>query len=141
MSSADITPFTISVHDDVLVDLQTRLNLARFPQNLELPAGAEWSYGTPAQSVEELVKYWKTTFNWRKIEADINAKLPQFTTPIDAEEPHGFLTLHFVHKRSPNPNAVPLIFPHGWPGNFLEVFIHFARTKEPASSVNGLEGV
>jgi Epoxide hydrolase N terminus len=122
MASAEVAPFTISVSDDVLVDLRTRLNLARFPQNVELSADTEWSYGTPTQHVQNLVDYWKTSFNWRKVEADINAKLPQFTTQIDAEDPHGVLTLHFVHKRSPNPNAIPLLFSHGWPGSFLEVF-------------------
>lgn len=122
MSTAEVVPFTVSVSDDVLDDLRTRLNLARFPQNVKLSAETEWSYGTPAQHVQDLVNYWKTSFNWRNVEADINTKLPQFTMPIDAEDPHGILTLHFVHKRSPNPKAVPLLFSHGWPGSFLEVF-------------------
>lgn len=121
-SSEDILPFSISVSDDVLLDLRTRLNLARFPKNLELSAETQWNYGTPTHTVQDLVEYWKTSFNWRKIENDINTKLPQFKTPIDAEDPHGILTLHFVHKRSPKPNAIPLLFSHGWPGNFLEVF-------------------
>jgi Epoxide hydrolase N terminus len=125
MMSPDITPFGISVSDDVLADLQTRLNLARFPKSLMLSVEKAWSYGVPTQNVQDLVEYWKKSFNWRKIETDINTKLPQFTTPIDAEKPHGILTIHFVHKRSPNPNAVPLLFSHGWPGNFLEVSSHF----------------
>ncbi|KAF8522534.1 hypothetical protein JB92DRAFT_1694478, partial [Gautieria morchelliformis] len=53
-----------------------------------------WSYGVPTQSVQDLVEYWKKSFNWHKIETDINTKLPQFTMPIDAENPHGILTMH-----------------------------------------------
>ncbi|KIJ29048.1 hypothetical protein M422DRAFT_269573 [Sphaerobolus stellatus SS14] len=118
---AEIRPFKISVSDEVLSDLKVRLNLARFPVNIDLPPSDEWAYGTPEHRVKDLVKHWKTSFDWRKIEADINAKLPQFTTPIDAGEPHGDLDIHFVHKRSNNPHVVPLLFVHGWPGNFLEV--------------------
>ena len=99
-------------------------------KNLELAADKEWSYRTLAEKVQNLVEYWKTTFNWRKIDSDINAKLPQFTTPIDAEHSHGSLTIHFMHKHSANPNAIPFIFVHRWPGNYLEVFIHIARAEE-----------
>ncbi|KIJ34261.1 hypothetical protein M422DRAFT_182277, partial [Sphaerobolus stellatus SS14] len=113
--------FTISVLDEVLSDLKVRLNLAHFLVNIDLPPSDEWAYGTPEHRVKDLVEHWKTSFDWRRIEADINAKLPQFTTPIDAGEPHGDLDIHFVHKRSNNPHVVPLLFVHGWPGNFLEV--------------------
>ncbi|KAF8586000.1 alpha/beta-hydrolase [Ramaria rubella] len=117
----DVHPFTISVPNDVLTDIRARLDLTRFPRGLQLPAGEEWTYGTPPHRVQELVEYWKESFDWRKIEADINTQLPQFTTTIDAEPPHGTLSIHFVHKRSSNSNAIPLVFVHGWPGNFLEV--------------------
>ena len=78
-----------------------------------------------------LYKYWKATFNWREIEADINAKLPQFTTPINPEDPHGILAVHSVHQCFANPDAVPLIFPHSWPVSFLGACIQFPRVKEP----------
>jgi len=118
---ADIRPFTIAVPDDVLTDLKVRLDLARFPENVELPVGEEWRYGTPTQRMKELVEYWKANFDWRKVEANINSSFPQFITPVDAGSPHGELDIHFVHKRSTNQRALPLLFVHGWPGNFLEV--------------------
>ncbi|KIJ34260.1 hypothetical protein M422DRAFT_782904 [Sphaerobolus stellatus SS14] len=117
----DISPFTISVSQDVLTDLKMRLGMARIPVNVDLPSEDEWEYGTPTGRVKELVDYWKTTFNWRKMESTINVTLPQFTTLIDAGPPHRELKIHFVHKRSSNPTAIPLLFVHGWPGNFLEV--------------------
>jgi hypothetical protein len=122
---SDIKPFKINVEDSVLADLKTRLNMARFPQELELPKGKEWSYGTPQRAVMELTEYWKTQFDWRKVEAELNESLPQFIASLDAGAPHGALDIHFVHKRSKNAHAIPLIFIHGWPGNFTEVRLLF----------------
>jgi hypothetical protein len=124
---SDVKPFKIHVEDSVLADLKTRLNMARFPNELELPKGEEWSYGTPQRVVMELTEFWRTQFDWRKVETELNSSLPQFITLVDAGEPHGVLDVHFVHKKSKNPHAIPLIFIHGWPGNFTEVrapFIH-----------------
>ena len=126
---AEITPFNISIPDEVLSDLKTRLNLTRYPVNVELSHEEEWSYGAPMHNVKQLVEYWKTAYDWRKVEADINQSYPQFMTSIDAEDPHGELKIHFVHKRSTHPNAIPLLFVHGWPGNFLEVGIGFTSNK------------
>ncbi|KIJ29049.1 hypothetical protein M422DRAFT_269574 [Sphaerobolus stellatus SS14] len=117
----DISPFTISVSQDVLTDLKMRLGMARIPINVDLPSEDEWEYGTPTGRVEELVDCWKTMFNWRKMETTINVTLPQFTTLINAGPLHRELKIHFVHRRSSNPTAVPLFFVHGWPGHFLEL--------------------
>ncbi|KIJ34305.1 hypothetical protein M422DRAFT_233502 [Sphaerobolus stellatus SS14] len=92
----DITPFTIAVPEETLSDLHTRLGLTRFPVNVDLPKDKEWDYGAPTQNVKDLVEYWKTSFDWRKVEADINSKLPQFITPVDAGDPHGILNIHFT---------------------------------------------
>lgn len=74
------------------------------------------------RTVKDLVEYWKTDFNWRKVEEDLNTKLPQFTSSVDTGEPtHGSIKLHFALRRSSRPNAIPLLFVHGWPGNFAEV--------------------
>lgn len=68
------------------------------------------------------MEYWKTGFDWRKTEAKLNMKLPQFTTVIDTGiSEHGSLKIHFAHRRSLRPYATPLLFIHGWPGNFAEV--------------------
>ncbi|KIJ34306.1 hypothetical protein M422DRAFT_182229, partial [Sphaerobolus stellatus SS14] len=68
----DIKPFTIAVPEETLSDLHTRLELARFPLNVDLPEGNEWDYGVPTQNIKDLVEYWKTSFDWRKVEAEIN---------------------------------------------------------------------
>ncbi|KZT34596.1 alpha/beta-hydrolase [Sistotremastrum suecicum HHB10207 ss-3] len=134
MSSA-IEPFVINVPDSQLEDLQTRLSMARFPVELALSPGQEWSYGTPEQKVRELVHHWRTTFDWRKIESEINAQLPQFVTEVDSGgEDHGRLKVHFVHRRSSRMDAIPLLFIHGWPGNFLEVSKIIAQLVEPTNA-------
>ncbi|KZT34598.1 alpha/beta-hydrolase [Sistotremastrum suecicum HHB10207 ss-3] len=130
--TSPIEKFNIHVPDDVLDDLKTRLALTRFPNELQLSPGEEWSYGTPEQVTRNLVEYWRTSFDWRHIEDEINAHLPQYTAVVNTgSEEHGSLRLHFVHKRSTRPNAVPLIFSHGWPGSFLEVSKIIEGLTEP----------
>ncbi|QRW22287.1 epoxide hydrolase [Rhizoctonia solani] len=116
----DIKPFSIAVPDAQLQELRTKLDLTRLPDELELPAGQEWEWGIPLAVLKPAIEHWRTKYDWRKVEAHINQTLPQFTTYIDSAN-HGPQEVHFVHKRSNNPNATPLVFVHGWPGNFLEV--------------------
>jgi pimeloyl-ACP methyl ester carboxylesterase len=113
---ADIEPFTISIPDSDIADLKTRLSLARFPNELD---SAAWDYGAPLADVQRLTSYWKDKFDWRRAEQKLNA-LPNFRTTITVQ---GFepLKIHFLHRRSPVANAVPLLFVHGWPGSFIEV--------------------
>ncbi|KAG8712181.1 hypothetical protein FRC11_000778, partial [Ceratobasidium sp. 423] len=121
MASYDeIKPFAISVPDDQLDQLRKKLELTRLPDELELPAGQEWEWGIPLAVLKPVVDYWRTQYDWRAVEERINRTLPQFTTYVESAK-HGQQEVHFVHKRSENPNAIPLIFVHGWPGNFLEV--------------------
>lgn len=109
--------YTVSVSEDSIKDLKARLALAKFPSQLEGPD--LWQFGTPVGDVQRLTKYWKDGFEWRKAEAKINL-LPNFMTSILIEG-FGDLDVHFVHQRSSNLNAIPLLFCHGWPGSFLEV--------------------
>jgi hypothetical protein len=120
VSSDDIRPFNISVSDEQLQELSAKLELTRLPDELDLPAGQEWNWGIPIAVLKPVVDYWRTQYDWRAVEENINRTLPQFTTHVDSLD-HGPQEVHFVHKRSDNPAATPLIFVHGWPGNFLEV--------------------
>ncbi|PIL25386.1 hypothetical protein GSI_13276 [Ganoderma sinense ZZ0214-1] len=109
-------PFKLAVPDADLDVLHQKLELARFPDELE---GAGWEYGTPLADMKRLTEHWKNGFNWRKTEAEIN-KLPMFTRDIEVEG-FGTLNVHFVHQVSDVRNAIPLLFVHGWLGSFLEV--------------------
>jgi len=112
---SNISKFTISIPEQGLSDLKQRLNLAKFPNELE---NTGWDMGTPLHDVKRLAKYWQNEFDWKKSEKDLNT-LPQFQTVIQCE---GFepLRIHFIHSRSKAKDAIPLLFCHGWPGSFLE---------------------
>lgn len=112
-----VRPFTIEVPDATLKDLQDRLARARFPDQL---VGAGWTYGMSLEYLQQLVKYWREQYDWRDQERRLNT-MPQFKTNIDG------LDIHFVHRRSPEPNAFPIVMLHGWPGTFFE----FHKMVEP----------
>ncbi|MET8862658.1 epoxide hydrolase family protein [Nonomuraea sp. NPDC004580] len=118
--SNDIVPFRIDVPKDDLDDLQQRLARTRWAEELppddSAPAGPVppgWEYGVPVGYVKQLVERWRTGYDWRAWEARLNA-YPQFTTEIDGQ------TIHFLHVRSPEPDATPLILTHGWPTTVAE---------------------
>lgn len=79
-----------------------------------------WQFGTPKKLLEPLIDYWLEQYDWRAQETILNTVLPQFRTSITLPE-NGPLKVHYVHKRSTNSKAIPLLFCHGWPGSFLEV--------------------
>lgn len=108
--SIDIHPFEVDIAQTDLDDLMERLAHVRWPN--ELP-DVGWSYGVPLAFVRELVDYWRSGFDWRAQEARLNAH-PQFVTTIDGQR------LHFIHVRSPEPDAMPLICTHGWPMSVFE---------------------
>ncbi|KAL9112989.1 MAG: hypothetical protein Q9227_002854 [Pyrenula ochraceoflavens] len=116
MSDSEVKPFKIHIPDSEIEDLKQRLSKARFPSELN---DAGWDYGAPLSEMKKLTAYWKDDFDWRVAEAKLNS-LPQYTTQIQCECFEA-LKIHFVHKKSDNPNAIPLIFIHGWPGSFIEV--------------------
>jgi len=106
----EIRPFRIDVPQADLDDLHDRLARTRWPD--ELP-GVSWSRGVPLGYLGELAAYWRDGYDWRAQEARLNA-LPQFTTEIDGHN------VHFLHVRSPEPDALPLVITHGWPGSIVE---------------------
>lgn len=114
---ADVQSYQIAVPDAKLEHLRRRLELTTLPDELE---DSGWDLGAPLADIKRLHSYWLNGYSWRDHERDINSSLPQYTTPIPTSE-HGTLNTHFVHARSSNPDAIPLIFVHGWPGSFLEV--------------------
>ncbi len=109
-SESAIRPFRIATPQPDLDDLIGRLDRTRWPDEL---SGVGWSYGVPLDYVRRLTTYWRAGFDWRAQEARLNAH-PQFTTTIDGQN------IHFLHVRSPEPNALPLILTHGWPGSVIE---------------------
>lgn len=105
-----IVPFRIAVADSVLSDLKARLARTRFPDQVDK---SDWDYGVELGYMKDLVRYWHDKYDWRAHEAKLNA-LPQFTTEIDG------LKVHFLHVRSKEKNALPLVVVHGWPGSVYE---------------------
>ena len=105
---ASATPFTVAVPDDRLQRLRAKLELTEFPDELD---EAGWDYGAPLADVKRLIAYWKDEFDWRKQEAEIN-KLPQFQTQIKVDG-YEALNIHFIHQKSTNAKAIPLLFVHG----------------------------
>ena len=106
-----IRPFEVHVPDEELADLQRRVAATRWPSK-ELVA--DQSQGVQLATIQHLVTYWGTDYDWRRCEAQLNA-LPQFTTEIDG------LGVHFIHVRSRHEGALPLIITHGWPGSVIEL--------------------
>ncbi|KAG8747649.1 hypothetical protein FRC10_000192 [Ceratobasidium sp. 414] len=122
----DIESFNIWVSDQQLDELSKKLNLTRLPDELDLPAGQEWDWGIPLAVLKPVVEYWRTQYDWRAVEEKLNRTLPQFITEIDTPD-HGAQKIHFVHKRSENPAAIPLIFVHGWPVHTFNVYLRNAN--------------
>lgn len=108
--SSDIIPFTAAIADSELQDLQYRLARTRWPEH-ETSDG--WSQGMPLDYTRELAHYWSSSYDWRRWEQKLNS-WPQFLTGIDGVD------IHFIHRRSPHENALPLIMSHGWPGSVAE---------------------
>ncbi len=107
---SEVRPFTLAVPEAALDDLRARLAQTRWPERETV---ADWSQGTPLAELQALCEYWRDGYDWRKCEAKLNA-LGQYTTEIDG------LEIHFLHVRSPNPDALPLVMTHGWPGSVIE---------------------
>ena len=115
--------FTIHVEDSVLADLEVRLERTRLPDQIP---GSGWDYGSDRAYMEELLEYWRTQYDWRKHEAQLNA-LPHFKTEIDG------ISMHFVHVRSDVSDAMPLVITHGWPGSVYEFMDVIGPLTDPVS--------
>jgi pimeloyl-ACP methyl ester carboxylesterase len=108
--SEEISPFQIHASDEELADLKRRLAATRWPD--EEPV-SDWSQGTPRAYLQEVVDYWCNQYDWRAREAYLNS-FAQFKTEVNG------VGIHFVHVRSPEKNALPLVISHGWPGSIVE---------------------
>jgi len=116
-----IRPFRVSIPEKQLVDLRRRVEATRFPTK-ELVK--DRSQGVQLATMQALARYWTIEYDWRKLEARLNA-LPQFTTTIDGVE------IHFIHVRSRHENALPLIMTHGWPGSVVELLETVGPLTDP----------
>ena len=105
-----IRPFRVSIPEEALTDLRSRIAATRWPDKETV---SDQSQGVQLATIQKLARYWATDYDWRKVEARLNAH-PQFMTEIDG------LDIHFIHVRSKHENALPLIVTHGWPGSIIE---------------------
>src|SRR5271165_58223 len=118
-----IRPFRVNIPEEALADLRRRIAMTRWPDRETV---SDESQGVQLATVQELARYWGTDYDWRKIEARLNA-LPQFMTEIDG------LDIHFIHVRSKHENALPLIVTHGWPGSIIEQLKIIDRLTDPTA--------
>jgi pimeloyl-ACP methyl ester carboxylesterase len=118
-----IRPFTINIPEAQLADLRQRIHATRWP---DAETVNDQSQGVQTARIQALVRYWGSDYDWRKVEAQLNA-LPQFVTKIDG------LDIHFLHVRSRHPNALPLLVTHGWPGSVLEIVKAIGPLTDPTS--------
>ena len=119
---AGIEPFEIQVSDQALDDLRQRLSLARWPPDTP---GAPWDYGTDRAYLEELVAYWRDEYDWRVHERALNA-FDHYMTTVEGQR------LHFVHQRAADPDTLPLLMTHGWPGTVWEMLPSVMALNDPA---------
>ncbi len=118
-----IRPFRIDVPDEALVDLRRRIRETRWPERETV---TDESQGVQLATIQELARYWAADYDWRKVEAELNA-LPQFITEIDG------LDIHFIHVRSKHEIAMPLVVTHGWPGSIIEQLKIVNRLTDPTA--------
>src|SRR6266851_4182967 len=117
-----VTPFEVHVPEAALDDLKRRLAKTRWPEKETV---GDWSQGVPLQKAQALVAYWRDKYDWRRFEARINA-FPQYRTQSDG------VGIHFIHVRSPQQNALPIILTHGWPGSVVEFMEVIGPLSDPA---------
>ncbi|MCF6100524.1 epoxide hydrolase family protein [Mesorhizobium muleiense] len=110
VDSEAVRPFRAGIPEEAIVDLRRRLATTRWPSRETV---TDQSQGVQLAKLQDLLRYWMTDYNWRKVEAKLNA-LPMFVTEIDG------LAIHFIQVRSRHENAMPMIMTHGWPGSILE---------------------
>ena len=118
-----IRPFTAKIPQEDITELRRRIATTRWADRETVP---DRSQGVQLTKLQDLVRYWGTSYDWRKGEAKLNA-YPQFVTEIDG------LDIHFIHFRSPHANALPLIMTHGWPGSVFELLKTIGPLAEPTA--------
>ena len=118
-----VRPFRVEIPQAEIDELRRRIAATRWPEKETVDDGSQ---GTPLAKLRELVRYWGTEYDCRRVEAKLNA-LPQFLTSLDG------LDIHFIHVRSPHPDAVPLIMTHGWPGSIVELLNTIGPLTDPTT--------
>ncbi|GAA3117595.1 pimeloyl-ACP methyl ester carboxylesterase [Kribbella aluminosa] len=118
-----IKEFSIDIPQSTLDDLAAKLASTRFPAALP---GDDWTTGVPVSWLSSLAEYWRTSYDWRAAEKELNA-YPQFTTEIDGQR------IHFIHVRSAEPDALPLLLTHGWPGSIVEFLDLIGPLTDPVA--------
>ena len=121
--ATEIRHFHVEIPEERIDDMRRRIEATRWPSK-ELVK--DRSQGVQLEALQELARYWVTDYDWRKVEAKLNA-LPQFTTEIDGVE------IHFIHVRSPHEDALPLIMTHGWPGSVIELLETVRPLTDPTA--------
>jgi epoxide hydrolase len=119
----EIRPFRIDVPQAALDELAGKLDATRWPAPLP---GDDWDTGVPTAWLRSLAEYWRSGYDWREAERELN-KIPQFTTVIDGQQ------IHFLHVRSSEPGATPLVLTHGWPGSVVEFLDLIGPLTDPAA--------
>jgi len=117
----EVRPFQVDIPEDLLVELRRRIDATRWPTKEPV---SDRSQGVQLATMQALVRYWVGDYDWRRCEAKLNA-LPQFKTEIDGVD------VHFIHVKSPHPNALPLIMTHGWPGSIVEMVDSVGPLTDP----------
>ena len=118
-----IRPLTVSIPDSEINDVKQRLARTRWPDPETV---GDWSQGVRVQNASSLIDYWERDYDFQRFEAELN-RFPQFLTEIDG------LDIHFIHVRSKNPHAMPLVLTHGWPGSILEFLKLIGPLTDPVS--------
>ncbi|AZP22520.1 epoxide hydrolase [Streptomyces aquilus] len=118
-----VRPFTASIPESDIADLKQRLARTRWPDPETV---GDWSQGVRVENAKSLIDHWQRGYDWRRLEAELNG-FPQFLTEIDG------LDIHFIHVRSKNPHAMPLILTHGWPGSILDFLKLIGPLTDPVS--------
>jgi pimeloyl-ACP methyl ester carboxylesterase len=127
--STAVRPFPVAISDAEIEDLKLRLARTRWPNPETV---ADWSQGVRLQKAKSLIEYGEREYDWRRFERELN-RFPQFLTAIDG------LDIHFIHVRSKNPNAMPLILTHGWPGSVVEFLKLIGPLTDPVAFGGNVE--
>jgi pimeloyl-ACP methyl ester carboxylesterase len=122
-AAAEIRSFQVEIPEEQIDELRRRIDATRWPTR-ELVA--DRSQGVQLAAIQNLARYWRSEYDWRRCEARLNA-LPQFTTKIDG------LDIHFIHVKSAHDNALPLIMTHGWPGSIVELLETIGPLTDPTA--------
>jgi len=122
-TASEIRPFHVEIPEEELVELRRRIAAIRWPERETVD---DSSQGVQLATMQELARYWATDYDWRKVEAKLNA-LPQFKTEIDGVD------IHFIHVKSDHEDALPLIITHGWPGSIIEMLNVVGPLTDPTA--------